>query len=245
MRPTVVLWGGLDPGGQAGLAADLQVVWQLRAHARLVLTARTAQTDGRWLDAWPVDPDELRTVVTGLAVQAPFAVKAGMLATLDTAGQLLQFCRSHGVRPVVDPLHRASSGGSMWPGQDEAEVRSFLLRELLPHAAVVTPNWPELQWLSGHVLADLAAAEHAMQALPCPVVLKGGHAPAPWQGIDHVWDGVAMQALRPDAIWRRSARGTGCRFATALAIELASGITLTEAARQAKRTVALLVDQGL
>ncbi len=245
MRPKVVLWGGLDPGGRAGLAADLQVISYLRAEAQLVLTARTAQTDGRWLQAWPVDPDELRTVVAGLSVQGPFAVKAGMLATLDTARQLLEFCRFHGVRPVVDPLHRSSSGGSMWPGQDDAEVRRFLLEALLPQAAVVTPNWLELQWLSGRPLANPDEALEAMRALPCPVVLKGGHAPAPWRGIDHVWDGSTVQALRPAAIWRTSARGTGCRYATALAIELASGQTLGQAAQRAKGTVALLIDHGL
>lgn len=243
----VVLWGGLDPGGQAGLAADLQVVARRQARARLVLTARTAQADGTWRGAWPVPIEELRTVVAGLDLPQRFAVKAGMLATLPIARELLAFLREHPMPLVVDPLHRSTSGAWMWPGEDEAEVRRFLREELLPSAAVVTPNWPELEWLAGQRLEDLHQAQQAARTLPCAVVLKGGHAPEPWRGQDHAWDGVQWTTLEPVAqpgeTWRM--RGTGCRFATDLALTLGAGkVALAEAARQAKATVAALVQDA-
>ena len=47
-----------------------------------VLTARTAQNDRRFLQAWPTPSDELATVLSGLAVPAgPAAVKTGMLGS--------------------------------------------------------------------------------------------------------------------------------------------------------------------
>jgi hydroxymethylpyrimidine/phosphomethylpyrimidine kinase len=193
-------------------------------------------------------------VLAGLQLPQRFAVKAGMLATLEIAREFQMFCTRHGVRAVVDPLHRSTSGASMWPGQDDAEVRAFLLQEVLPHAAVATPNWLELEWLSGKALPDLASALAALRDLPCPGVLKGGHAPEPWRGIDHVWDGATLTALEPHGstlTWRSQARGTGCRFATDLAITLLSHETsLAQAARHAKRTVHALLhgdpgDQGL
>ena len=176
----------------------------------------------------------------GLDLPPRFAVKTGMLASLGNGAQLLRFCERHGHPPlVVDPLWRASSGGSMWPGTDEAEVARWLLAVLLPNATAVTPNWPELAWLRGiDPLADRQAAERALRALPCAAVLKGGHGPAPWQGVDLVWDGTEVHELAADRPFARTVRGTGCRFATALAVGLLRGETLLSAARSAKALVA-------
>jgi len=242
--PTVVCWGGLDPGAQAGLAADLEAAHGLGAQARLVLTARTAQADGRWIQAWAVADDEVRTVSAGLDLPAHFAVKTGMLATLANLRQCLAFCRTHSASPlVVDPLWQSSSGGWLWL-DPLPEVRAALLHELLPIASVVTPNWLELQWLAGSTLSDLGQVGKALAALPCPAVLKGGHAPDALRGIDWVWDGSTLTPIAPDKTWlqaagrRQGVRGTGCRFATALAVGLANGQTLLQATAAAKTAVA-------
>ena len=120
------------------------------------------------------------------------------------------------------------------------------MRHLLPHARVVTPNWPELAWLVGMPLATRSEAEAALRLLPCAAVLKGGHAPDGMRGVDLVWNGQATVELQPLEFWRKSPRGTGCRFATALGIELARGKSLLDSASAAKATVAQLVgDQGV
>lgn len=237
---TIVLWGGLDPGGQAGIAADLQACTHLGAAPRIVLTARTAQTNDGFQAAWPVAAQEVALVAAGLELPtARVAVKTGMLATVANLQQCERFCRDRGLRPVVDPLHRSSSGGWLWPGEDETAVRAALMHNLLPLAACVTPNWLELEWLVAQPLPDLASAERALATLPCPAVLKGGHAPAEeWRGVDIVWDGAQTTFIQPDGLWTGNVRGTGCRFATALAIGLADGKTLPESARSAKALVA-------
>ncbi|MFZ4578572.1 MAG: bifunctional hydroxymethylpyrimidine kinase/phosphomethylpyrimidine kinase [Myxococcota bacterium] len=262
-QPIVVLWGGLDPGGQAGLAADLQACRYAGASPRVVLTARTSQNDTRFLAAWPVDAAETAAVARGLdlgpaGATSGVAVKTGMLATIANARTCLEFCASSGGPPlVVDPIAHASSGGWMWPGEAEADVLQTLRRSLLPAAAVVTPNWPELAWLAGTPLpVSPQQAEIALRTLPCAAVLKGGHAPEPWLGVDWVWDGRSLEPLAPEANWPGPTRGTGCRFATVLAVGLARGTPLRLAAREAQRAVAAMaadrwasggqaVDQGL
>lgn len=240
---TVVLWGGLDPGGQAGLAADLQVVHALQANARLVLTARTAQADRQFQQLWPVQIRELQQVLSTLELPAgEMAIKSGMLATRAHARALVQFARSHPQAPlVVDPLLHATSGGLLWKTQNPQTIAQFLLNEVLPHARVVTANWPELEALAGQKLADQQTAEQAMRNLPCAVVLKGGHAPLELLGVDLLWDGQTLTTLQPLEIWQKSPRGTGCRFATALAIQLARGQTLLQAMRAAKSLVSELI----
>jgi len=240
-QPTIVLFAGADPGGTAGIAADLQTCWQMGARSRPIVCALTAQADGAWIGAWPTPADLLKQMTTGLHLPGDgLAFKAGMLGSIENARILLEMRAQHAGAPlVVDPLRHASSGGNMWPVDSDAEVLAFLRECLLPGATAVTPNWPELAWLSGQpVLAEMADAETALRALPCPAVLKGGHAPEPWVGIDWLWDGEQVTPLPAEVHWQGNVRGTGCRFATALAVGLATGMPLGKAARTAKREVA-------
>ncbi|MBI5611150.1 MAG: bifunctional hydroxymethylpyrimidine kinase/phosphomethylpyrimidine kinase [Deltaproteobacteria bacterium] len=253
--PTVLLVGGLDPGGQAGLAADLEVCALRGAQGRPVVAARTAQSDGKWYGAWPTAPAEFAaTLDAALAGSCPRAGKTGMLATLETAQHIARTATERRIALVVDPLLRTTSGGWMWQdpapegepdgyGSDTAQprVRSMFWNDLLPACAVVTPNWPELAWLVDAPLAtDLDEALAQAQHLPCPVLLKGGHAPLAWRGQDFVIAGGAVHPLpsklgwppRPDGT-PSNLRGTGCRLATALAIELAKGTPLLPAAAHA------------
>ena len=240
-RPTIAVFAGVDPGGKAGLAADLQTCWELGATARPVVCALTAQADATWTGAWPTPPGVLRSTIAGLDLpDAALAFKAGMLGSIENGAILLEACARRPLAPlVVDPLWRSTSGGNMWPIDGETEVLQFLRRRLLPRATVVTPNWPELAWLSGQAtLTDVGQAEAALATLPCSAVLKGGHAPEPWFGIDWLWDGEHMTPLPAEVRWQGNVRGTGCRFATALAVGLAQGLALGKAARTAKREVA-------
>ncbi len=243
-QPHVVLCGGLDPSGHAGLAADLHACFALGGHGLPVVAARTAQSATEWHAGWPSPPGELQTTlrfaVRGVAVGA---IKTGMLGTVVNLQTVAQWARSLAVPLVVDPLHRSSSGGSLWPGERDVLVRNALLLDLLPTAAVVTPNWLELAWLANAAPAqDVAELASQVRKLPCPALVKGGHAPGALLGTDWVWDRRTLVQLPPRSQWRCGAgtdpveaapRGTGCRLATAVAIGLGKGLTLEQAAEQA------------
>lgn len=234
---TLVACGGLDPGGRAGLAADLQVAWLRGVRALPVLTARTAQNDHRFLSAWPTPPAELAAVLDGLALPpGPVVVKTGMLGSLANAQLVRDWALRHGLPLVLDPVCASTSGGALWQ-ESPAEVRAWLWRGLLPHATCVTPNWPELAWLCDEPIDTLEAALAAQQRLPCPSVLKGGHATEGGRGVDRVWDGTHLTELAPAPGWPGPRRGTGCRYASALAIAWAQGAALADAAAQAKADV--------
>jgi hydroxymethylpyrimidine/phosphomethylpyrimidine kinase len=176
-----------------------------------------------------------------------YAVKTGMLGSTELGTVLLDWLRPLRVPLVVDPLAKTSSGGWLWPTESPEQVRHWILTALLPAATVATPNWLELAWLSGRAPADLAtldAALAAAQQLPCAVVLKGGHAPSPWHGRDWVVNQGQVVALPDHPRWQGERRGTGCRFATALAIGLAAGEDLPTAAAHAGAAVAAAVTAG-
>jgi len=244
-RVTVAVIGGLDPGGQAGLAADLAMGQRLGARLLPVCAARTAQSDRAWHGAWLASAPELTASLACLPVV--HAVKTGMLGSTELGSVLLEWLRPLQVPLVVDPLARTSSGGWLWPTESPEAVRQWMRTTLLPAATVATPNWLELAWLSGQAPAELAtldAALAAAQRLPCAVVLKGGHAPAPWHGRDWVVNQQQVVALPDHPRWEGEHRGTGCRFATALAVRLARGEALATAAAHAGADVAAAVLAG-
>jgi hydroxymethylpyrimidine/phosphomethylpyrimidine kinase len=137
---------------------------------------------------------------------------------------------------VVDPVLAASSGLPLLAAGDARAA----LEALLARATLATPNWPELEALAGRRLGSEEEAVRAARDLPARAVLvKGGHREgAP---VDLLVRGRTVVRIRGR---RRpgTARGTGCRLASATAGWLARGAPLEEAVRRAKRYVERYLD---
>lgn len=227
----VVLLGGLDPAGYAGLAADLHACAAAGVRAMPVACALTAQSRSGFSAAWPTDPDRVALMLAALASEPVAAAKTGMIGSVGNLRAIAAWLRDRPVPLIVDPVAASTSGGWLWPACDAEQVRRALVEELLPLAAAVTPNWPELAWLAGQPLADdLPAVRRQAALLPCAALVKGGHAPTPWLGSDFWWDGRELTPLPTKPPWPTSPRGTGCRLASAMAARMACGIAGIEAA---------------
>jgi hydroxymethylpyrimidine/phosphomethylpyrimidine kinase len=233
---------GLDPSGGAGLVADLHALDVVGAAGWAVAAALTAQGPGRSRGIRPTTPAFLLEQVEALVgAERPRAVKTGMMgsaALVEALAERLEARPFSRLPVVVDPVLLATSG---LPLLERGHV-SFAeaLAPLLARARVATPNLPELALLTGLDVSSEASAIRAARLLPSrAVVVKGGHAEgAP---VDLLVEGRRVTRLhgrrRPG-----TARGTGCRFASALAGLLARGTSLEEAARGAKRVVERYLD---
>jgi hydroxymethylpyrimidine/phosphomethylpyrimidine kinase len=239
----VLVCAGLDPSGGAGLVADLEALAAAGARGWSVATALTAQGPGGARGFEPVAPAFLRAQIDALVLGAerPRAVKTGMLGSAAVARALavrLAEPPLGRVPLVVDPVLAASSGASLLEtgGATPAEA----LAPLLARARLVTPNLPELGRLTGADVSTDEAAIRAARLLPARAVLvKGGHREgAP---VDLLVEGRRVTRL---AGRRRAgtARGTGCRLASAIAAHLARGVELEDAIRAAKRLVERYLD---
>ena len=244
--PRVLVLAGLDPSGGAGLAADVEALLAVGARALPCATALTVQGAGGAYGAEAVPAPLVRAQVEGLLAGRGLpvkAVKTGMLATAGIAAavaELLSRGKLARVPLVVDPVLAASSGLALFDPGDATPAEA--LQPLLARAAVVTPNWPELEALAGVRLDDDDAAVAAARGLGARAVLvKGGHRRG--ASVDLL---VTKREVLRLAGRRRpgTARGTGCRLASALAGLLAQGASLPEAARGAKRVVERYLDRG-
>jgi hydroxymethylpyrimidine/phosphomethylpyrimidine kinase len=242
----VLVAAGLDPSGGAGLLADLEALAAVGVEGWAVATALTAQGLRGARAMEPVSPRMLAAQLDALLAgrERPGALKTGMLGSAANANLL---ARRLSARPlarlplVVDPVLLASSGLPLL----ETEGRSPLeaLGALLARATLATPNWPELEALSGRSLAGEEEAVAAARELPAGAVLvKGGHRAGP--PVDLLVRGKSVTRIagrrRPG-----TARGTGCRLASAIAGLLARGVGLEEAVRRAKRHVERYLDRVL
>ncbi len=238
-RPIALTVAGSDPGGGAGIQADLKTFAALGVYGYSVLTEVIAQNSARVWRVAPVEPAMVRAQLEAVvAERRPDAMKTG---ALGTAGAVRAVARALAEMrlpaPVVDPVMVSSSGTRLLDRRAEKTLRD----ELLPLAGLVTPNIPEAEALSGVRISgrdDAREAASRILALGArAVVIKGGHLGADSRATDFFFDGrrfIEMTAPRLDVT---DAHGTGCAFSAAVAAHLALGTDLETAVRRAKRFV--------
>ncbi len=233
-RPVSVLTiAGSDSGGGAGIQADLKTFAAHGVHGLSAIAALTAQNT-RGVTAVHVPPVEfLRAQLDACFDDFDVrAVKIGMLANrevIDTVVDVLRRQRDAqpGLAIVLDPVMIATSGAKLL--EDNA-ITALRIR-LLPLATVVTPNVPEAQALGSgtiHAPDDLEpAASRLLGAGAQSIFLKGGHIPGnPVRDLYLGPDGsTSIEHPRIDV----EGHGTGCTLSSAIAANLALGLSPRDA----------------
>jgi len=236
---------GSDPGGGAGLQADLKTFAAHRVYGFSVIAAVIAQNSAQ---VSRVEPVAVSLVVEQIAMLAaerlPDALKTGALANAEIVRVVAQAIRDFKLpAPVVDPVLISSSGVRLL--NDDGE--DALLSSLLPLARVITPNLPEAEALTGLAIDGPIAMRAAARAL-CKlgaraVVIKGGH---PFErgddavaspAVDLLYDGRRFTEFTARRIAGGGAHGTGCAFSAAIVARLSRGDDLEAAVRGAKAFV--------
>ena len=174
---TALTIAGSDSSGGAGIQADIKTMTMNGVYAMSAITALTAQNTLGVTGIFEVPPQFLAQQIDAVFQDIrPDAVKIGMVSSSSLIRTIACRLRAHEAENlVVDPVMVATSGARLM----EAEAISTLTRELLPMAALLTPNIPEAEVLSGQAIrsqADMqAAAEKISRAYGCAVLCKGGH----------------------------------------------------------------------
>ena len=259
MTPRILIIAGSDSGGGAGIQADIKTVTMLGGHAMTAITAVTAQNTLGVQAVHSVPTEiviaQMRSCIDDIGVDA---VKIGMIGSAETAHavadvleSLTQAHRHPGLVPgsrvpqatalqeegwtpeqvrgdegegaaaipiVFDPVMVATSGAVL---ADAETIAAF--ERLMRLATVVTPNLPELEALGG---------EAAILALGPSLLVKGGH------GHGALLEDRLVEA-HGETVWTNDRQdtmhthGTGCTLASAIAVGLAAGLSLADAADRA------------
>jgi len=233
LSATIVLVGGLDPGGGAGVLRDLLTTAALGARGEVVGTAWTEQGVPSTRAIEPRSPERVQAAVTAALTRVGAegsAVKIGMVASAATAQAIETALRSYAGPVVYDPVLQASSGDSLYDGD-----RSAILA-LARRSTLLTPNLGEAAWLLDRPVcseSEARAAAHDLRALGIAAVLvKGGHLEG--DATDVLLSPAGESIFSSPRIAGPSPRGTGCALATAIAVGLARGEPVEHAVASAK-----------
>ncbi|HEX2190013.1 MAG TPA: bifunctional hydroxymethylpyrimidine kinase/phosphomethylpyrimidine kinase [Longimicrobiaceae bacterium] len=232
--PVVLSIAGSDSGGGAGIQADLKTFHAFGAFGTTAVTAVTVQNTRGVSGVHPIPTDVVRAQVRAVAEDLPpAACKTGMLATAELVRAVAEEIRDRALPGyVLDPVMVATSGDRLLDADAEQTVAS----ELLPLAALVTPNLDEAAILAGFPVEDPAAMRRAAEALvergARAALLKGGHLRA-GDLVDVLFDGREWHEWRRPRLHTTSTHGTGCTLSAAVAAGLAHGRPLRTAVEDA------------
>ncbi|HEX7665410.1 MAG TPA: hydroxymethylpyrimidine/phosphomethylpyrimidine kinase, partial [Polyangiaceae bacterium] len=224
--PCALTISGLDPGGGAGLAADLRAFSRAGAFGCAVASALTVQSTAGLRGVRPVGPAlvmaQAREV---LAHQDVRAIKTGALATSQNVRKVAELLAIHRDVPcVVDPVMIPTRG----PGRLlQPSATAAMKKHLVPRATLITANAPEAEALTSLRVLDIASATAAAKKLvdmgAVAALVKGGHFNAlAKEATDVLVIGKKVIVLSAPRLKLAPLHGGGCTLASLVAGRLAA-----------------------
>jgi len=237
LPPIVMVFAASDPSGGAGLQADIMTLSSMGCHPLSILTALTVQDSAGVEDALAIDADwvsdQARTLLEDMSVAA---FKIGMLGSVENIAAIAEIISDYPEIPLVlDPV-LASGRGDELASED---MISAMRELLLPQTTLLTPNSLEARRLALDETDeddDPGLPECARRLVGIGtefVLITGTHEHSP-QVVNSLYGENGL--IRADA-WERlpgSYHGSGCTLASAIAANLANGLDIVEAVRDAQ-----------
>ncbi|HCK83355.1 MAG TPA: bifunctional hydroxymethylpyrimidine kinase/phosphomethylpyrimidine kinase [Hyphomonadaceae bacterium] len=233
----VLIIAGSDSGGGAGLQADIKTITMLGGYAMNAVTAVTVQNTLGVSGVHEIPPEIVRAQIE--AVISDLGADAWKLGMLGSAAHVRAVRAAYeavgaGVPLVLDPVMIAKGGAALLAEDAVAVIRD----ELVPLAAIVTPNAPEAEALTGVSVRDLdgqmEAAEVLVEQLGAySALVKGGHI----EGAvvrDVLLTREGYRVFESERIETRATHGTGCTLASAIAAYMAQGVAIEPAVEAAR-----------
>ena len=229
---------GSDSGAGAGIQADLKTFAANGVFGTCAVTAVTAQNTKSVTAVHPLPADIVIAQIEAVASDIDIhAAKTGMLANAAIVEAVAATVQEMEIPLlVVDPVMVSTSGRRLL----DEDALDALVSTLIPRAAVVTPNIPEAQVLTGLRLDRqedrYEAARQIVGFGAGAVILTGGHLPTD-DIVDLLYDGRTFTEFRTQRVQGKHTHGTGCTFSAAIAAMLALGHSLPDAISRAQHYV--------
>lgn len=234
MRRIALSIAGSDPSGGAGIQADLKTFHQHGVYGMAVITLLTAQST-RGVRRVETCTAELVLEQLDVLLEdiTPGAAKTGALGTASMVSAVASRAKGFSFPLVVDPVMISKHGAALL----DPDAQEIMARELMPLAALFTPNAHEAGALLGREVSTLDEARDAARALvergARAVLVKGGHIEGPPVDVLATREGLLVE-IAGERVETRHTHGTGCTYSAAIAAQLARGLELEAAIRTSK-----------
>lgn len=221
---------GFDPSSGAGITSDIKTFEAHGLYGLSVCTAVTVQNDITFKDCiWIEEAVILAQIETLFERFSISVVKIGIVASWKILLNIQKLLRrlNPEIIIVLDPVLKASAGFKF---HNSSAMEIF--KHVLQNCHFITPNYEEIQSLFPE-----KTIEETIEFLSkrTNVYLKGGHREDK-KGWDEVYHSKIVKLnIPPKAISVREKHGSGCVLSSALSSNLCKGMSVEDAAKQAKK----------
>jgi hydroxymethylpyrimidine/phosphomethylpyrimidine kinase len=224
-------FSGHDPGGGAGLQADIETLASQGCLASTVITALTVQNSSDVIEFRAVDTSHVITQARAILEDMPIAAfKIGMIGSVENAEAIHIILRDYPNIPVIlDPVLAAGGGA---PLSDQALLHSMRVL-LMPQTTIITPNSHEARLLAPEADTLNACAFALLDHGADYALITGTHeqTPAVVNTLYHA------HRIMESFSWERlphSYHGSGCTLAACIAGMMAHGLDPFHAIHEAQ-----------
>ncbi|VVB66795.1 Bifunctional thiamine biosynthesis protein ThiDN [Candidatus Gugararchaeum adminiculabundum] len=237
MAKKILLIGGNDPDGCAGLAADLKTCAAFGAHGAPIVTAVTVQNTRKTFSANPVSGKLISQQIHAVCSDMKFdCVKIGLLAGAESVRAVFSSLPKS-IPIILDPVltaqpdKRALASSGVLPALKN--------KSILKRITLITPNMHEASKLSGTKITGLSSAKIAckkLRALGAKNILIKGMEEA---GGNNFCDILFLSKDNSFTLFihKKISKGThggGCVFASSIACFITRGLPLEQAVSKAE-----------
>lgn len=241
MAAVALTIAGSDPSGGAGIQADLKTFHRFGVYGEAAITLLTVQNTRRVSRVECMEPSLVREQIEAVVEDIPpAAAKTGALGNSAIVSVVAAVARGFDFPLVVDPVMISKHGAPLMADEAARALRV----ELLPLAALVTPNGPEAAALAGFAVETAEDARRAAQSIFAmgarAVLVKSGHLAGP--ATDILLHASGWHEFPGTRIATPHTHGTGCTYSAAITAGLALGFDLPESVRRAKAFIARAIE---
>ncbi|MEA5082542.1 MAG: bifunctional hydroxymethylpyrimidine kinase/phosphomethylpyrimidine kinase [Lachnospiraceae bacterium] len=240
----VLTIAGSDTCGGAGIQADLKTFSAHGTYGMSVITAVTVQNTQGVFGCQDITPEiisaQIDAIFTDIEVAA---VKVGMVSQIETINAIANKLEEYKPKNIViDPVMISKSGFDLL----QPQAKDALINRLIPLATVLTPNLPEAEVITGikiNSIEDMKEAAikiHKMGAKN--VFVKGGHLEN--DATDILFDGKEMIIINGKRFNTKNTHGTGCTISSAIASNLANGLSVEDSIKNAKEYISTAIEHS-
>ena len=148
--PKILIIGGHDPTGGAGIQADIETLTNLNCHAVCLISCLTSQSTSKFKKSYPINSQIFREQSELLLSDVEInAVKIGAIGSAEIANEIIRILKKlkRKQKVIIDPIIRPSMGGTL---ADQKLIKK-IKEEIFPFSYLITPNLEEAYILNDKI----------------------------------------------------------------------------------------------
>ena len=146
-KKVILLIGGHDPTGGAGITADIETALNYNFHAISILSCTTIQNTSKFTKINKMPNNYLincfKEIIKEFSIDV---VKIGLLPNINISKEvfsILQHKKLNKVPIIVDPIIKSGNNKILSPKNN----LEFIIKKILPVSEIITPNIKEYKFL--------------------------------------------------------------------------------------------------